>query len=302
MPELPDIELYRHALKARVVGQPLQAIRTFNPFVLRSVEPSPESFLGQTVQDVLRVGKRIVLQFPKEQFQVIHLMIAGRLRWHEAAKKMPAASGKLVLCAWTFPNGVLWLTEAGTRKRAAIHMVSGAKELNAHDPGGIEPLECTLESFTEILLHENRTLKRALTNPRWFAGIGNAYSDEILHAAKLSPLRLTQALKPDEIARLHSAVQTTLRDWSAKLKAEFADQFPGPGEVTAFRPDFAAHGKFGQPCPVCGTPIQRIRYAENETDYCPRCQNEDRVLADRSLSRLLKDDWPKTVEELLEGR
>lgn len=303
MPELPDIELYLHALRARVLGQPVERARIVSPFVLRTFAPAIETIEGRAVCELRRLGKRIVLRFdkgpgPPDLFLVIHLMIAGRLRWGKRGARPP---GKIGLAAFEFPTGTLLLTEASQTKRAALYLVAGEAALAAHDPGGKEVLSASVEAFRAVLLRENHTLKRALTDPRLFAGIGNAYSDEILHAARLSPVKLTSRLMEEEIARLHAAIQSTLRTWMAKLQAEFGERFPGPGDVTAFRPDFAVHGRFGQPCPICRQAVQRIRYAENETNYCPTCQNEGRVLADRSLSRLLKDDWPRTVEELERG-
>lgn len=294
MPELPDVTIYLDALRSRVVGQPLEGVRLASPFVLRTVDPPPSELVGQPVEQLRRLGKRIVFVFPGERYMVIHLMIAGRLRWEKRGAKPP---GKLGLAAFDFPTGTLLLTEASPKKRAALHFVRGTAALALHDPGGLEPLEASLAEFRAALLRERHTLKRALTDPHLFSGIGNAYSDEILHAAGLSPVQLSDRLTDEEIARLHGATQTTLRRWTDLLRAQFGDRFPGAGEITAFRPDFAAHGKYGQPCPVCGTPIQRIRYAENETNYCPACQTGGRLLADRSLSRLLKDDWPKSLEE-----
>jgi formamidopyrimidine-DNA glycosylase len=297
MPELPDITLYIESLKPRVVGQPLLKLRLFNPFVLRSFEPAVKAVEGKEVVGIRRIGKRIVLEFGDELFVVIHLMIAGRLNWSERVKETKVG-GKVTLARFDFPTGQLSLTEAATHKRASVMIVLGEKKLQEQNPGGLDLFQCSLEEFGAKLQSENRTLKRALTNPRWFDGIGNAYSDEILHAAKLSPLRLTRSLDEEEVERLLGACRKTLSTWTEKLLADFAGRFPGPGNVTAFRPDFAVHGKFRQPCPVCGKPVQRIRYAENETNYCAFCQNEGRMLADRSLSRLLKDDWPKTIEEM----
>jgi formamidopyrimidine-DNA glycosylase len=262
--------------------------------VVRTVDPPLESLVGSTVLEVRRLGKRIAVGFEGHLWLVIHLMIAGRLQW-----KPPGAKplGKIGLACFDFPDGVLVLTEASSHKRASLHVALDEDGLRTHDPGGLEPLEVSLEDFATALRAENRTLKRALTQPSRFSGIGNAYSDEILHAARLSPLLLTRSLDAEQVHRLWEATRTTLTEWTDRLRAEFAGRFPGPGEITAFRPDFAVHGKFGQPCPVCGKPVQRIRYAENETNYCAICQNEGRVLADRSLSRLLKDDWPRTLED-----
>jgi formamidopyrimidine-DNA glycosylase len=295
MPELPDVTIYLDALRARVVGQPLERVRLASPFVLRSVEPPLSALIGRRVEDLRRLGKRIVLGFDGELYAVLHLMIAGRLRWEKRGAKPP---GKIGLAAFDFPNGTLLLTEASPKKRAALYVVRGAAGLEAHDPGGLEVLDASLDEFRAVLRRENHTLKRALTDPHLFSGIGNAYSDEILHAARLSPVQLSSKLVEPEAERLYRATQATLREWIDRLRAEFADRFPAAGEITAFRPGFAVHGRFGQPCPVCGGPVQRIRYADNETNYCPACQTGGKLLADRSLSRLMKDDWPKTLEEL----
>jgi formamidopyrimidine-DNA glycosylase len=295
MPELPDVTIYLDALRPRLVGQPLERVRLTSPFVLRSVEPPIAALIGCRVVDLRRLGKRIVLCFEGDRYAVIHLMIAGRLRWEKRGAKPP---GKIGLAAFDFPTGTLLLTEASPKKRAALHVVGGAAALAAHDPGGLEVLDASLDAFGTALRCENHTLKRALTDPRLFSGIGNAYSDEILHAARLSPVQLTGKLIDAEVERLYHATQRTLRHWIQTLRIEFGDRVPGAGEVTAFRPGFAVHGRYGQPCPVCGTLVQRIRYADNETNYCPSCQTGGRLLADRSLSRLLKDDWPKTLEEL----
>lgn len=301
MPELPDVMVYVRGLQRRAVGQALTDLRVWNPFVLRTVDPPISALKGQTVLEVRRLGKRLALGFTDDLWLVIHLMIAGRLRWFEPGKEPKGKPPKIFHASLQFGTSALVLTEASSHKRASIHVVRGEAALMAHDPGGIEPLDCSIEAFRQQLLSENRTLKRALTNPRAFSGIGNAYSDEILHAARLSPLRLTRSLDVEEVERLHSQARQVLSDWSEKLIQEFGDRFPGPGEITAFRPDFAAHGKFGQPCPTCGAPIQRICYAENETNYCAKCQNEGRLLADRALSRLLKSDWPRTLEEMEGG-
>ncbi len=295
MPELPDVTIYIETLAPRVVGQPLEGLRLASPFLLRTVAPPPAALVGRRVEALRRLGKRIVFAFEDEYYAVVHLMIAGRLRWERRGAKPPARLG---LAAFDFPTGTLLLTEASPKKRAALHLVQGRAALAAHDPGGIEVLEATPDAFAAVLRSENHTLKRALTDPHLFSGIGNAYSDEILHAARLSPVQLTRSLDDAGVARLHAATVETLQRWLARLRAEFAGRVPGAGEVTAFRPDFAVHGRFGKPCPVCGTPVQRIRYAENETNYCPTCQTGGRLLADRSLSRLLKADWPKTLEEL----
>jgi formamidopyrimidine-DNA glycosylase len=293
MPELPDVVVYIERLEPRVVGRVLQRIRLGSPFVLRSVEPEPGALAGRTVRGLRRLGKRIVFALEGDYFIVVHLMIAGRFRWRPPAARLP---GRLGLATLDFPTGTLVLTEAGTKKRASIHLVRGAEALRAHDPGGLEVLETDLERFHAVLVSERHTLKRALTDPRLFSGIGNAYSDEILHRARLSPVRLTTQLDAEEVARLHAAVRTTLEDWTARLRHEVGDGFPE--HVTAFREGMAVHGRHRQPCPDCGTPVQRISYAENETNYCPRCQTGGTLLADRSLSRLLKEDWPRTVDEL----
>jgi formamidopyrimidine-DNA glycosylase len=295
MPELPDVTIYIETLTPRVVGQPLEGLRLASPFVLRSVDPPPAAVIGRRVTALRRLGKRIVFAFEDDLYAVIHLMIAGRFRWEKRGAKPPARLG---LAAFDFPTGTLLLTEASKKKRAALYLVRGAAALAAHDPGGIEVLSASPVDFAAALRAENHTLKRALTDPRLFSGIGNAYSDEILHAARLSPVQLTSKLSDAEVARLHAATQATLQRWLGQLRREFADRVPGAGEITAFRPDFAVHGRYGQPCPDCGNPVQRIRYADNETNYCPTCQTGGRLLADRSLSRLLKSDWPKTQEEL----
>ncbi|MBI5764599.1 MAG: formamidopyrimidine-DNA glycosylase [Planctomycetes bacterium] len=295
MPELPDIELYRGCLEQRILGQALERVRVGSPFLVRSTEPTIDAAVGRRVVAIRRIGKRVVVGLEGDLFLVIHLMIAGRMGWKARGAKVP---GKIGLACFDFPNGCVVLTEASTQKRASLHVVRGEGALALHDPGGVEPLEVSVGAFSELLRRGNHTLKRTLTDPRLIAGIGNAYGDEILHAAGLSPVQLTGRLKDEEIARLHAAMQTTLRTWMDRLRAEFATKFPGPGDVTAFRPDFAVHGKFGKPCPACRVPVQRIRYAENETNYCPRCQTGGKVLADRSWSRLLKEDWPRTVEEL----
>jgi formamidopyrimidine-DNA glycosylase len=295
MPELPDITVYIEALRPRVVSQVLEHACVTSPFLLRTVDPPIEEAQGKTVIDVRRLGKRIVLCLTDDLFLVLHLMIAGRLRWLARGAKPP---GKIALAAFDFPTGTLVLTEASPKKRASLHLVRGEAALRDLDPGGLDVLATDRAEFDRVLRRENHTLKRALTDPRAFSGIGNAYSDEILHAARLSPIALTSKLTDAEIARLHVATQSTLTHWIDELRRQFGDRFPGPGEITAFRPDFAVHGRYGQPCPVCGTAVQRIRYAENETNYCPRCQTDGRVLADRSLSRLLRDDWPRSVEQL----
>ena len=295
MPELPDIEAYLGALRPRVVDHLLSRILIKGPFLLRTFDPPVEAAEGKRVVSVERLGKRIVLGLDGELFLVIHLMIAGRLLWKAAGTK---PTGKIDLARFDFEEfGVLVLTEASPKKRASLHVIRGREALAAHDRGGIDVLACSSVDFGRVLTSENRTLKRRLTDPRAFSGIGNAYSDEILHAARLSPIKLTNSLKPDEIARLHENAVRVLKDWSDRLRTEFKDRFPSVGEITAFRPEFAVHGKYGKPCPVCGSPVQRIVHAENETNYCATCQTGGKVLADRSLSRLLKDDWPRTIEE-----
>ncbi|MCW5941640.1 MAG: hypothetical protein KIS66_05380 [Fimbriimonadaceae bacterium] len=299
MPELPDVTIYVEALAARTVGEPLRDVRVFGPSVLRSFEPPLSDAFGKRVVGVRRVGKRIAIVLEDELFVVIHLMVSGRLLWQAGEPKGPRPGGKTTMALLRFLGAHLILTEASTKKRAGLTVVRGEAGLAALDPGGLEPLTATPTAFAEALTAENRTLKRALTNPRAFSGIGNAYSDEILHAARLSPLRLTRSLTEDEVERLRRATVVTLTDWTERLRQEFGGRFPGRGTITAFRPDFAAHGKYGQPCPTCGKPIQRIVYAENETNYCAVCQNEGRLLSDRALSRLLKSDWPKTLEAML---
>ncbi len=294
MPELPDIVVYIERLKPRVIGQALEKIEIRNPFVLRTADPPIAAVHGKRVTELRRTGKRIVFGFEGDLFLVIHLMIAGRLRWRPPGTKPPG--GKLSLAAFHFPSGVLFLTEAGTKRRASIHLVAGENALRAFDRGGLEVLDVTLDELATRLRSENHTLKRSLTDPRLFSGIGNSYSDEILHRARLSPLILTSKLTDEEIARLFEAAHDSLTGWTARLLAEVGDDFPET--VTAFRDGMAVHGRFGLPCPVCGTAVQRIRYADNETNYCPRCQTGGKLLADRALSRLLKSDWPKSIEEL----
>jgi formamidopyrimidine-DNA glycosylase len=293
VPELPDIELYLHALRPRLVGQPLERVRIASPFLLRTVEPPLAAVEGHLLTGVSRLGKRIVFDLEPDFHLVIHLMIAGRFRWKARAAALPR---KGALAAFDVPSGSLLLTEAGTRRRASLSLVRGAAALEALDPGGLEVLTATGDAFAEALTRENHTLKRALTDPHLFSGIGNAYSDEILHAARLSPLRLTSRLTAAEIAVLQTATVSVLTRWRDALIREAGSAFPE--KVTAFRPGMAAHGRFGQPCPVCGTPIQRIRYAANEANYCPTCQTDGRLLADRSLSRLLRDDWPRSLDEM----
>ncbi len=293
MPELPDVELYLHALGPRVRNQRLERLRLGNPFVVRSIDPPPSVLEGRTVLDLRRLGKRIVFAFDDELFLVLHLMIAGRLRWRERGAAIP---GKVGMAAFDFPEGTLLLTEAGARRQASIHVLRGAGSLHAHDPGGLEVLGASLTTFAERLRRENHTMKRALTDPRIFSGIGNAYSDEILHAARLSPMKLTSTLADHEVEKLYHTIRDTLIAWVDRLRTEAGDRFPE--KVTAFRPDMAVHGKYGKPCPVCGSPIQRIVYARNEANYCSTCQTGGRLLSDRALSRLLRDDWPKTLDEL----
>lgn len=293
MPELPDITVYVEALEKRIVGRRLERIRIAKPFLVRSVEPPISEAEGQRVTVIRRIGKRIAIGLENDLWLVIHLMIAGRFRWLASGAKVP---GKLGLAAFDFESGSLILTEAGTTRRASLYVVRGEAALDAIDRGGLEPLESSLADFSERLKRENHTLKRSLTDPTLFSGIGNAYSDEILHRSHLSPLRLTSKLTTEEIARLYAATQETLLDWIGRLRAEAGDDFPV--NVTAFREGMAVHGRYGKPCPVCSTPVQRIRYASNETNYCPRCQTDGRLLADRALSRLLKQDWPRSIDEL----
>jgi formamidopyrimidine-DNA glycosylase len=295
MPELPDVVVYIEALKRHIAGQRLDHVNLLSPFVLRSVEPPIASIEGQTVGDVRRVGKRIVLAFEHSLFLLIHLMIAGRLRWREPGKK-PGMGPRMILASFDFAHGTLFLTEASSKKRASLQLVRGEAALRALDPGGLEPLDATLEQFHAALTRENHTLKRGLTDPHLFSGIGNAYSDEILHAARLSPLKLTRSLSDAECLRLFDATRATLRVWIDHLRQEVKGGFPE--KVTAFRDAMAVHGRFKQPCPVCGSPVQRIVYAANECNYCATCQTSGRLLADRSLSRLLKDDWPKSIDDL----
>jgi len=292
MPELPDVLLYIETLKTRVLDQTLERVRLASPFVVRSVEPPISAIHGRRIRGLRRLGKQIVFELEGGLFLIVHLMIAGRFQWKERGAKIP---GKLGLAAFDFPSGTLLLTEAGSKKRASLNLVAGERELAAFDRGALEVLGSTLDSFREALTRENHTLKRSLTDPRLFSGIGNAYSDEILHRARLSPMKLTQKLSDEEILRLHSATQTTLTEWIERLKIETGTEFPS--KVTAFRPEMAVHGRYGKPCPVCGSPVQRIVYAENECNYCATCQTEGRLLADRALSRLLKEDWPRSLDE-----
>jgi formamidopyrimidine-DNA glycosylase len=293
MPELPDITAYITALEPRIVGQPLERVRLASVFLLRTVEPPLTSVDGRTVRAIRRVGKRIAIGVEGDLWLVLHLMIAGRLHWRPSQAKL---SGRQNLAAFDFPSGSLVLTEAGSKRRASLHILRGEEALSAIDPGGVEVFSTDLNGFRDALTFENRTLKRALTDPRLVSGIGNAYSDEILHAAQLSPIALTHKLKPDEWNRLFTATCSTLALWSDRLSSEASETFPE--KVTAFRPEMAVHGRYNQPCPRCGQRIQRIRYADNETNYCAQCQTGGKVLADRSLSRLLGSDWPRTLEEL----
>ncbi len=293
MPELPDVQLYLHALRQRVVGRELVGVRITSPFVLRSVDPAIGVVAGKRVTGVNRLGKRIVLELEDDLFVVIHLMIAGRLRWKPPKDKIPARLG---LAAFDFDEGTLLLTEASKKKRASLHVCRGRAALREHDPGGIEPLEASYDAFRKAITERNHTVKRALTDPRILSGIGNAYSDEILHRAKLSPLVWTQRLTDEQLKRLHAATREVLSEWVERLIAQHAERFPE--KVTAFRPEMAAHGKHREPCPVCGSPIQRIVFADRETNYCAACQTGGKLLADRALSRLLKGDWPRSLEEL----
>ncbi len=294
MPELPDITVYIEALETRVTGQPLAGVRIAHPFLLRTAVPPISEVAGKRVLELRRLGKRIAIGLEEEHWLVLHLMIAGRLHWEAPAARVP---GKRGLAAFDFPNGTLILTEAGAKRRASLHVLQGDSVLAAHDPGGLEVLDCGTAEFRRALVDGgNHTLKRALSDPRRFSGIGNAYSDEILHRARLSPVAMTGKLADTEIARLYDATRDTLRDWIVRLRAAAGADFPE--KVTAFREGMAVHGRHGKPCPDCGTAVQRIRYASNETNYCPRCQTGGRILADRALSRLLKKDWPHTIEEL----
>jgi len=295
MPELPDVVVYIEALERRIGGARLERVRLLSPFVLRSVDPPLAAAAGRTVSGLRRLGKRIVIGLERDFFLVLHLMIAGRLHWRPAGARPP---GKIGLAAFDFATGTLVMTEAGTKKRAAIHLARGEEALREHDPGGLEVLEADPAAFRAALLTENHTLKRALTDARLFSGIGNAYSDEILHRARLSPVKLSQQLADEEIRRLFEATRATLLDWCERLRREAGDGFPEG--VTAFREGMAVHGRYGKPCPACGAPVQRIVHAENATNYCARCQTGGRLLADRALSRLLKEDWPRTLEELEE--
>ena len=293
MPELPDVVVYMERLLPRVLGQPLRRVRLATPFLLRSVDPPLTATEGRRVLELRRLGKRIVIGLEEDLFLVLHLMIAGRLHWRPAQARIP---GKVGLAAFDFPTGSLLLTEAGTKKRASLHLVRGAAALGAHDSGGIEVLEADLPAFRAALTRERHTLKRALTDPRFFSGIGNAYADEILHRARLSPVRLTHQLDDEDVDRLWQATRQTLQEWTERLRREAGEGFPEG--VTAFRPGMAVHGRYREPCPECGAPVQRIVHAENETNYCARCQTDGVVLADRARSRLLGSDWPRSLEEL----
>ena len=296
MPELPDITVYLEALEQRILGQRLLQAEVRGPFLLRTERP-PTDCAGHAVKELRRIGKRIAIGFDDDLWLVLHLMIAGRLHWSLKSKK---PDGRRTLAAFTFESGCLTLTEAGTQKRASLHVVRGAQELADLDPGGMDVLNSSLEAFARTLTSANHTLKRSLTDPHLFSGIGNAYSDEILHKAKLSPILLTSKITPEEIARLHGAVRESLIGWTDRLRQETGAGFPE--KVTAFREGMAVHGRLGQPCPVCGTKVQRIRYASNETNYCPTCQTGGKLLADRALSRLLREDWPRSLEQLEEMR
>jgi formamidopyrimidine-DNA glycosylase len=295
MPEYPDVTVYIEALSERVINQPIQKIRIGSPFVVRSFDPPISTAEGKKVLALRRLGKRIVFGLEDALFLIVHLMIAGRFHWKPIGAKMARKYGQ---AAFDFPHGTLLLTEAGTKKRASVHLARGEAALDEHDPGGLEVLDSTLDEFRQALTQENHTLKRSLTDPHVFSGIGNAYSDEILHRAKLSPIRLTRQMTDGEVERLYHAVRESLTEWVERLRKERGTGFPE--KVTAFRSDMAVHGKYGKPCPVCGSPVQRIVHAENETNYCAKCQTGGKLLADRSLSRLLKDDWPRTLEEMEE--
>ncbi len=292
MPELPDVMIYIEALTARIMGDSLQGVRISSPFLLRTFEPPLDAVLNRRVIEIRRFGKRIALGLESDFWLVMHLMIAGRLQWKAAGAKI---TGKIGLAAFDFSRGTLLLTEAGSKRRAALHIFEGLDQVRRHAPEALDVLTCTVAEFQAVLTSENHTLKRALTDPSLFSGIGNAYSDEILHRARMSPLLQTRKLSDEEINRLHQATVETLQLWIDRLRTECGPDFPL--HVTAFRDEMAVHGKFGKPCPDCGAPVQRIRYADNETNYCARCQTGDRVLADRSLSRLLKDDWPRSIDD-----
>lgn len=304
MPELPDVTIYIEALQRRVMGHTLHRVRLASPFLLRTFEPPLDAAFGKKVIGIHRIGKRIVLELEDQLFVVIHLMIAGRLRWTDSAASLDGKApekeqkipGKIGLASFHFSTGVLVMTEAGSKRRASLHVISGRQQLEALDPGGSEVSLMSVKDFGEALRKENHTVKRVLTDPKLFSGIGNAYSDEILHRARISPLKLTQSFSDEEVMRLLSAANGVLREWTQRLREETGEGFPA--RVTAFRPEMAVHGKFGQPCPDCGSPVQRIVYADNETNYCARCQTGGKVLADRALSRLLKSDWPRSIDDL----
>src|SRR5688500_11045851 len=293
MPELPDVTVYIDSLRPRILGYDVWGARALNPFVVRTVEPPLSAVVGKRVRSISRLGKRIVIGTDDALYVVIHLMIAGRLRWRTGGKTI---SGKLAQAAFEFETGTLYLTEAGSKRRASLHVVEGADALKPFDRGGLEVLDADLSEFAARLRSENHTLKRSLTDPRLFSGIGNAYSDELLHRAKMSPLQLTSRLTDEQIAHLFEATKATLIDWTDRLRADVGDGFPE--KVTAFREEMAVHGRYKLPCPVCGSPVQRIRYADNETNYCARCQTGGRLLADRAMSRLLKQDWPRSIDEV----
>ncbi len=292
MPELPDVIIYIESLASRIAGRPLERARLFSPFVLRSVSPAFSSIEGKRVTELRRLGKQIVFCFENDLFMVVHLMIAGRFQWKAKGK---AVGGRLGLASFNFPNGTLILTEAGSKKRASLHIVQGEDALKRFNRGALEVMDSTLEEFAHALRKENHTLKRSLTDPRLLSGIGNAYSDEILHRARLSPMKLTSKLTGGEIATLHAAALSTMNEWIERLRTEAQKEFPS--KVTAFRPEMAVHGRYGKPCPVCGAPVQRIVYAENECNYCVTCQTNGKLLADRAMSRLLKEDWPRSLDE-----
>ena len=293
MPELPDVVVYIEALEARILSQTLEGVRIASPFVLRSVDPPPSALVGKKVRSICRLGKQIVLGFDEEHFLVIHLMIAGRLQWREPHARL---AGKIGLAAFEFASGTLILTEAGSKKRASLHVVRGKQAMATFDRRALEVLECSLDDFESALRRENHTLKRSLTDPRLFSGIGNAFSDEILHHAKLSPLKQTSRLSTQEVRQLWESTRAVLSEWTGRLRSQTGEDFPS--KVTAFRPEMAVHGRYGKPCPRCGAPVQRIVYAENECNYCAPCQTEGRLLADRAMSRLLKEDWPRSLEEM----
>ena len=293
MPELPDVTVYVELIAAKTVGKTIDRARIPSPFVVRSVDPPVRDVEGKKVQDVRRIGKRIAIGLEEELWIVIHLMIAGRFKWLKPGAKIP---GRVGLAAFDFENGTLLLTEAGTQRRASITVVRGEGALNEIDRGGVEPLEVDEDTFAKQLTRENHTLKRSFTDPTLFSGIGNAYSDEIFHRARISPIKLTSRLTPEEITRLYNATREVLAEWTNRLRTEAGGEFPA--KVTAFHDEMAVHGKYGRPCPVCGSPVQRIRYASNETNYCARCQTEGKLLADRALSRLLRQDWPKSIDQL----